>query len=54
MINDARSNETAESLDWTALRNKYPVTLTDKLASLPTAPGCYMMKNEAGKIIYVG
>ncbi len=54
MINDARSNETAESLDWTALRNKYPVTLTDKLASLPSAPGCYMMKNEAGKIIYVG
>lgn len=54
MAIDARSNETAESLDWTALRNRYPVTLTDKLASLPAAPGCYMMKNDAGKIIYVG
>ncbi len=46
--------EATDSLDWTALENKYPVTLTDKLASLPTEPGCYLMKNESGDIIYVG
>ncbi len=44
----------ADSLDWAALRNRYPVTLTDKLASLPTAPGCYLMKNSRGDVIYVG
>jgi excinuclease ABC subunit C len=54
LANDARPNEATESLDWTALRNKYPVTLTDKLASLPAAPGCYLMKNGAGTVIYVG
>lgn len=44
----------ADSLDWAALKDKYPVTLTDKLASLPTAPGCYLMKNARGEVIYVG
>jgi len=53
MAQDNRPVE-ADALDWAALRNKYPVTLTDKLASLPTAPGCYLMKNSAGTIIYVG
>jgi excinuclease ABC subunit C len=28
--------------------------LKDKLATLPTDPGCYLMKNKAGTIIYVG
>lgn len=46
--------ETEATLDWAALRNKYPVTLTEKLATLPAAPGCYLMKNTAGTIIYVG
>ena len=27
---------------------------SDKLATLPTSPGVYLMKNEKGKIIYVG
>jgi excinuclease ABC subunit C len=30
------------------------VTLEDKLQTLPTAPGVYLHKDEAGKIIYVG
>ncbi|MDO5014436.1 MAG: excinuclease ABC subunit UvrC [Clostridia bacterium] len=28
--------------------------LEEKLANLPTDPGCYLMKNKDGKIIYVG
>jgi excinuclease ABC subunit C len=28
--------------------------LKDKLATLPADPGCYLMKNKAGTIIYVG
>ncbi len=30
------------------------MTLQEKLASLPTSPGVYLHKDEAGKIIYVG
>jgi excinuclease ABC subunit C len=30
------------------------MTLTEKLASLPTQPGCYIYRDEAGKILYVG
>lgn len=29
-------------------------SLKDKLGVLPEKPGCYLMKNEAGEIIYVG
>lgn len=28
--------------------------IADKLAILPAQPGCYLMKDEAGTIIYVG
>ena len=28
--------------------------LKEKLASLPMLPGCYLMKNKEGEIIYVG
>ncbi|MGB9586059.1 MAG: GIY-YIG nuclease family protein, partial [Anaerolineales bacterium] len=28
--------------------------LTTLLANLPTEPGCYIMKDETGKVIYVG
>ena len=28
--------------------------LKEKLASLPALPGCYLMKNSNGEIIYVG
>ncbi|MEO3946892.1 excinuclease ABC subunit UvrC [Gorillibacterium sp. CAU 1737] len=31
-----------------------PETVRHKLALLPDQPGCYLMKNEEGKIIYVG
>ncbi|MCA1620205.1 MAG: excinuclease ABC subunit UvrC [Acidobacteria bacterium] len=31
-----------------------PLTLEEKLKNLPTAPGVYLHKDEAGKIIYVG
>ena len=51
---DARGDEATDSLDWAALRNKYPVTLTVKLATLPAAPGCYLMRNASGTVIYVG
>jgi excinuclease ABC subunit C len=30
------------------------VTLTEKLSNLPTSPGVYLHKDDAGKIIYVG
>lgn len=30
------------------------MSLEHKLATLPTRPGVYLMKNEAGEIIYVG
>lgn len=54
MADETRSDEMTDSLDWAALRNRYPVTLTDKLATLPAAPGCYLMKNASGEVIYVG
>ncbi|HAM30282.1 MAG TPA: DNA helicase UvrC, partial [Erysipelotrichaceae bacterium] len=28
--------------------------LQDKLSLLPDQPGCYIMKDEKGKILYVG
>ena len=28
--------------------------LREKLADLPTRPGCYLFKNAAGTVIYVG
>ncbi|MCL5104369.1 MAG: excinuclease ABC subunit UvrC [Armatimonadetes bacterium] len=43
-----------DSLDWATLESKYPVTLTEKLRTLPSAPGCYLMKNHGGEIIYIG
>ena len=43
-----------ESLDWASLESRYPVTLREKLASLPAAPGCYLMKGSGGEVIYVG
>ena len=30
------------------------MTIKEKLAALPDRPGVYIMKNSAGKIIYVG
>ena len=43
-----------DSLDWAILESKYPVTLREKLSTLPAAPGCYLMKGSDGGIIYVG
>lgn len=31
-----------------------PLSLEGRLAALPTAPGCYLMKDGQGKVIYVG
>ncbi len=50
----AGPDESLELLDWTALESKYPVTLREKLAILPEAPGCYLMKGADGRVIYVG
>lgn len=46
--------EADEGLDWGVLESKYPVTLREKLAALPAAPGCYLMKGPGGRVIYVG
>lgn len=46
--------DTTDSLDWAVLKEKYPATLTDKLASVPSQPGCYLMKDSGGHVIYVG
>jgi excinuclease ABC subunit C len=35
-------------------RDKAMENIRNKLALLPNQPGCYLMKNEEGKIIYVG
>lgn len=43
-----------ETLDWALLESKYSVTLKEKLTTLPNSPGCYLMKNAEGVIIYVG
>ncbi|MCE5314089.1 MAG: excinuclease ABC subunit UvrC [Armatimonadota bacterium] len=53
-IAPAISDENLESLDWAVLESKYTVTLREKLANLPTSPGCYLMKNASGEIIYIG
>lgn len=41
-------------VDLPTLWEKYPVSLREKLASVPDSPGCYLMKNARGEIIYVG
>jgi len=41
-------------LDSSASRDKAMENIRNKLALLPDQPGCYLMKNEEGKIIYVG
>lgn len=36
------------------MSREWPEKVTQKLANLPENPGCYLMLNEAGKVIYVG
>jgi excinuclease ABC subunit C len=50
----AEPDESLELLDWAVLESKYPVTLREKLTILPDAPGCYLMKDADGRVIYVG
>lgn len=38
----------------TAQPTQAPLSLEGRLAALPTAPGCYIMKDGQGKVIYVG
>jgi excinuclease ABC subunit C len=38
----------------TAQPTQAPLSLEGRLAALPTAPGCYLMKDGEGKVIYVG
>ena len=33
---------------------KYAITLEEKLAAVPSVPGCYLMKDALGQIIYIG
>ena len=37
-----------------ATQTAAPLPLEGRLAALPTAPGCYLMKDGEGKVIYVG
>ncbi|MCE5198385.1 MAG: excinuclease ABC subunit UvrC [Armatimonadota bacterium] len=50
----ALPNVELDSLDWAVLESKYSVTVREKLTTLPNAPGCYLMKNADGQIIYIG
>lgn len=43
-----------DSLEQWVLESKYYLTLKDKLSAVPTSPGCYLMKNGLGDVIYVG
>src|SRR3954469_6966398 len=38
----------------TAPSTQAPVPLEGRLAALPTAPGCYLMKDARARVIYVG
>ena len=38
----------------TELQNKRLPFLREKTSKLTLSPGCYLMKNEKGKIIYIG
>ncbi len=38
----------------TAQPTQAPLPLEGRLAALPTAPGCYLMKDQQGTVIYVG
>jgi len=53
-VSCVESDESSDSLDWSALSSKYPVTLREKLSTLPCSPGCYLMKDVRGEIIYIG
>ncbi|MEN6521032.1 MAG: excinuclease ABC subunit UvrC [Armatimonadota bacterium] len=48
------SVDSFDSLDEWVLESNFYVTLKDKLSTLPTSPGVYLMKNSLGDIIYVG
>lgn len=47
-------NGSLDSIDELSLERKFSVTLKEKLSTLPTSPGVYIMKNAKGEIIYVG
>ncbi len=36
------------------MKQKVPEQLKERLATLPKAPGCYLMKDRAGQIFYIG
>ncbi len=46
--------ETSDPLDSWVLESNFYLTLKEKLSALPTRPGCYIMKNALGEVIYVG
>lgn len=47
-------DESLDLIDWAIIESRYSVTLKEKLTTLPAAPGCYLMKNSGGEIIYIG
>ncbi|MFQ3549503.1 MAG: excinuclease ABC subunit UvrC [Armatimonadota bacterium] len=49
-----REKTIQSQIDWESIEKKYPQQVSEKLALVPTNPGCYLMKNSLGKVIYVG
>lgn len=43
-----------ESPELARPKSTHPVTLADKLETVPAAPGCYLMRSCHGAVIYVG
>ncbi len=52
--NNAAAESPIEELEWANLSDRCPASIREKLALLPDSPGCYLMKNSQGEIIYVG
>ncbi|MDP2339512.1 MAG: excinuclease ABC subunit UvrC [Deltaproteobacteria bacterium] len=51
---DARSADVAAPLKKKESREERRVRIAERVKTLPTDPGCYIMKDRAGEIFYVG
>ena len=45
---------TGGRLAWLNWRMSFSKIITEKLKALPDEPGCYLMRDRDGKIVYVG
>lgn len=53
-VNDGEKDEAPYFRIATSMTNELPITVQEKLNSLPVNSGCYLFHDAAGKIIYVG